>query len=329
MRISVTLNTQNKFKNCYLHLGLHKTASSSFQHTCAKNLDLLRSFDITYPIFSCSQANKVNIINHSSPIRSLFDKHPSNYQVNIKWKVSEQIDEINNSYLNQLEGFLENSNNIILSGEGMSTLHKDGLNKLVEKIKSFNYKVKILALVRSPYAMYCSGLQTSIKSGSYSNLISLNETLPNSVDNNRALRSNTIKKLKLLFKESIQFYNFKDACNHKYGPVGFLIDNFLKIDSSLFQYIKKNESLFNLTIRLQNEQNKINPVFLDKKLNPKHISLKHLNDNFNFSGKFLLTKKEFKKIEEIIYRENKKILKLTGINFKDEIIEFSKPIFCK
>ncbi len=106
-----------------------------------------------------------------------------------------------------------------------------------------------------------------------------------------------------------------------------MIDNSLKLDSSLFEYSRANESLFNLTVRLQNEQNKLNPAILNNKLNPKYISLEHLNNNLNFSGKFLLTKNEYKKIEEIIIQENKKFFELTGINFKNELIEFSKPIF--
>ena len=154
-------------KICHLHLGLHKTASSSFQETCRRNRGLLSSFGVTYPIFNClvAKKNKSSIFNHSVPIYSLFCENPRNYHMNIRWNVIDQIEEVNNSYWQQLEGFLETSNNIILSGEDISLLEKDALEKLVEKIKSYDYKVHIFALVRNPYNFFCSAVQQKIKSG--------------------------------------------------------------------------------------------------------------------------------------------------------------------
>lgn len=313
-------------KNCYLHIGLHKTASSSFQRTCSRNINLLKSFDITYPIFTCSEANKNSIENHSIPIYSLLCKEPERYHINITWNVSDQIKQVNQSYLKQLVGFLEESNNIILSGEGISMLDTQSLKELVETIKSYDFKVHIIALVRNPYEYFCSDIQEFIKAGNYINLISLFETPPTTFINNVGLRSHIIKKLKLTFQKGIQFYSFENACKHKLGPVGFLIDKYLKLNPSLFEYCKINESLFNLTVRLQNAQNKLNPAILNEKLNPKYVSLKGLNKYFSFSGKFILTKKEFNIIEESIYQENNKYLELTGINYNDESIKFSNPI---
>ena len=315
------------FKNCYLHLGLHKTASSSFQITCSRNINLLKSFDITYPIFTCSEANQNSIKNHSIPIYSLLQKKPQPYHINVRWNVIDQIKQVNKSYLEQLERYLEESNNIILSGEDISLLDTQSLKELVEKIKFYNFNVHIIALIRNPYNYFCSEIQQLIKSGSYINLVSFNEDPVNDLNRNTGIRSYIVQKLKSTFNKNIQFYSFEDACKHNYGPVGFLIDNYLKLDPSLFEYSRVNESLFNLTVRLQNEQNKLNPAIFNNKLNPNYISLQHLNNYLNFSGKFLLTKNEYKKIEEIIIQENKKFFELTGINFKNDLIKFSKPTF--
>ena len=313
-------------KNCYLHLGLHKTASSSFQQTCSRNINLLKSFNITYPYFTCSAANENLITNHSIPIYSLLCKNPEEYHINIKWNVSDQIKQVNKSYLEQLEGYLEESNNIILSGEDISILDKQSLKDLFNKIKSYNFRVHIFALVRNPYKLLCSAIQEYIKCGFYINLNSFNQNPSNSLIKNVGLRSDIVEKLKLTFKKNIQFYSFENACKHNYGPAGFLIDKYLKLDPSLLEYSRINESLFNLTVRLQNEQNKLNPAILNDKSNPKYISLGQFNKYLSFSGKFLLTEKEFKNIEEIIHQENNKYLELTGINYKDELIKFSKPI---
>ena len=154
-------------KICYLHLGLHKTASTSFQSTCKRNENLLKSFDITYPTFKCSAKNKNSVINHGIPICSLFHQEPKKAPVNIRWNICDKIDEINTSYNKQLEEYLEESNNIILSGESISTLGKDEINKFINKVKNYDYKVKALALVRRPYAFYCSSIQEMVKKGQY------------------------------------------------------------------------------------------------------------------------------------------------------------------
>ena len=77
---------------------------------------------------------------------------------------------------------------------------------------------------------------------------------------------------------------------------------------------------------MQNEHNKYNPIIVNGKLNPKYISLMHLNKNFDTSGKFLLTKKEYNFIKDSLEIENKKYLDLLGDDFVDKSIQFSKPI---
>jgi hypothetical protein len=315
-------------KICHLHLGLHKTASSSFQETCARNRELLGSFGITYPIFNCLAASKSNQINHSTSIYSLFCKNPKDYHANIRWNLCGQIDAVNRSYNKQLEAFLERSTNLIISGEDISVLDKDALEKFVEKIKSYDYTVDIFALVRSPYNYLCSSLQQVIKGGRYRNLISLNDLLPTrkNVEIKQATRSTIVEKLKSTFHENIQFYSFENACKHKYGPVGFLIEKQLQIDPSLFVYSKVNESLFNLSVRVQNEQNKLKPEIINGKKNHDYVSLLHLNKSFSSSGKFLLTENEYNFIKDSLETENKKYLDLLGEDFVDKSIKFSKPI---
>ena len=95
--------------------------------------------------------------------------------------VLNQINEVNKSYLEQFERFLEESDNIILSGEDISILKKDPLNKLVEKIQSYGYKIHVFALVRSPYSFCCSAIQQKIKTGKYLSKISLNDIWENNV----------------------------------------------------------------------------------------------------------------------------------------------------
>ena len=78
-------------KTCYLHLGLHKTASSSFQQTCAANIARLQQERLHYPIFSCPSAkpSRLKISNHSVPLRSLYEQNPAEYHINKRWKIKD------------------------------------------------------------------------------------------------------------------------------------------------------------------------------------------------------------------------------------------------
>ncbi len=78
---------------------------------------------------------------------------------------------------------------------------------------------------------------------------------------------------------------------------------------------------------LQNEFNKINPKFIDSKVNPEFIKFpKTVEKSFESSGKFLLTEVEYSLIEGFIKNEAELLNKVLGLNFSDEEVLFSDPI---
>ena len=121
-------------KTCFLHVGLHKTASSSFQVTCAKNIACLRNNGITYPLFNCDHAGIQNIQNHSIPIFSLFTEQPHEYRINKQSNILNNIKAVNSSYESQLGKLLESSNKLIISGEDISVLSKNSLSRFIQII---------------------------------------------------------------------------------------------------------------------------------------------------------------------------------------------------
>jgi hypothetical protein len=315
-------------KICYLHLGLHKTASTSFQKTCVNNMDLLQVAGITYPLFSCTAANKSKIFIHNAPIASLFKGDPTKHKANIRWGIVNDIEEVNSAYEMQLEGFLRTSQHILISGEGISFLGVPALSAFIDKIHSYDYEIKATALIRSPYSAVCSGMQESIKNGRYIKLISLNNSVPKSFNARRYKKSKIVEKLKSVLGKSITFHSFENACTHSYGPVGFLLEEFLSQDPSVFKYEKANESLSNLFIRMQNELNAINPRFVDRKINPNFQKLSNnVDERLKFSGKFLLTEAEYESINKLIKRQVESLSEITGLDFSEQLLKFSKPIY--
>ena len=315
-------------KTCYLHLGFHKTATSSFQETCASNSALLKdSFGLTYPTFICS-ANGKKVNNHSIPIFSMYCDHPSRYHVNVRWGVGNKIDEVNASYKKQFVQSLERSESLVISGEGIALLPPENLNRLLGDIRQYGYDINALAVVRSPYSSLCSEIQQTIKMGKYIRLISLNGSGQIPRDFKIARVTDRIKKAKSIFHQHIKFFGFDRACSHEFGPVGYLVQNFLEKDPGLFEYTKANESLFDLTVRMQNELNKVNSAIVNGKHNPLFQKLdSSVNRNFAFSGKFLLTEKEYGLVKDQVELESEGINDLLGHDFQDRSIQFADSIF--
>lgn len=315
-------------KVCYLHVGLHKTASSSFQLTCAKNKDLLQKNGLTYPLFSCEAAKKTRIDNHSYPIRSLYTGDPAGFSHNKRWGVSNKIEEVNSSYESQFEHYLASSDNLIISGEEISRLEEQEMSRLIEKIQAYGYRLEVVALVRSPYAAICSAIQQLIKGGRYIKLISLNDRIPNSYSAVRYSKVKILGNLRSVFGANLALHTFDKACANPYGPVGFLLKEFLGQDPSSFKYARSNESMSNLSVRVANEFNKLNPAFIDGKYNEKFLKFPFWVDKeFEFAGKFLLTELEYAFIKDQVDREIEDLDKKFGLDFSGSLLRFSPPIY--
>ena len=234
-------------KEVLIHMGFHKTASSSIQATCANNRKLLLHKGISYPVF---QYNNKNITNHSIPIYSLFTDSPQNYHINIKW--SADAERVNREYREQLEQFTLSDEKLILSGEGISVLPDASLVSLRDYFLNKGYRVKAIAYVRSPVSYQVSAAQERVKNG---------HTLFYS---DKYFPSRRIKKLLSVFSTGIDFYPFRDVCSDEHGPIGY----FLKLagldaaDLKKIKYIQKNESLSDQATRLIAYINEVLPFFL-------------------------------------------------------------------
>ena len=315
-------------KTCFLHLGLPKTASTSFQHTCMQNKILLKTRGVIFPIFNCIAANRNKIINHTQPIVSLFTDKPENYRVNKEWGIYEQIEEINKSYKKQLEHYLQCDEDLLFSGENIYALGEAGLSKFINKIRENNFNIKAIAMIRSPYSHLCSEIQQRIKRGEYIDLISLNNSIPKSFNAKSFSQARRASILKKVLRKNISFYSFEDACSDPHGPINFMIRKLLGHESSSYVVSDiKNESLFNLPVRMANEINKVSYSCNDNKKDAESLRiLAEANLLFKSSGKFLLTQREERLVHSYINNEHKRILESTGINFPLNLIKFTTPL---
>ena len=282
----------------YLHIGLHKTASSSFQLSCASNQAELLRQKIAYPLFACAGTSQKEIENHSIPLFSLYTQDPSQYPINLRWQVP-NLEVTNESYQEQLRHALNQKNDLLLSGEDIASLEPDELSHLRNDLEASGRELVVFACVRSPYAFHCSQVQQQVKDGVAMNPAGL------------CPQRHRIKKLVTVFGDSIHWIPFRKACQHSQGPVGSFF-SFCRIDSTNISIRNSNEGRCAEHVRIQNLLNHQQPRIRDGQLNPQHIRLKPFE-----GSRFLLTPCELSAVNDHLNTENAELERLLGPGFGD------------
>ena len=282
----------------FLHIGLHKTASSSFQLSCAENRTALQKQNIFYPFFHCPGTSHNKINNHSVPLFSLYTTHPEHYPVNLSWGV-QNLKEVNKSYQQQLDYALNQENDLLLSGEDLASLETNELERLLCDFRKSARELVVFACVRSPYAFHCSQVQQQVKDGVAMNTVGL------------CPQRHRINKLKQVFGESLHWIPFAEACLHPQGPVGTFLD-FCGIDPTSITIHNSNEGRSAELVRIQNLLNHHQPRIRDNALNPRHIRLRPFQ-----GSRFLLQPEELAEVTDHLNTENAALEELLGPGFGD------------
>ena len=283
----------------FLHIGLHKTASSSFQLSCATNLAALHKKNLNYPLFECPSTIHQNINNHSIPLFSIYTSHPENYPIHLRWGV-EDIHEVNKAYKQNLIQALNQSQDLLLSGEDVASLDAAELSNCLNDLRSCGRELVAFACVRSPYSFHCSQVQQQVKDGVAMNTVGL------------CPQRHRISKLKQVFGESLHWIPFAEACRHPQGPVGTFLE-FCGIDPTTITIHNSNEGRSAELVRIQNLLNHHQPRIRDNGLNPQHIRLRPFQ-----GSRFLLQTSELAAVTDHLNTENAALEELLGPGFSDQ-----------
>lgn len=316
-------------KTCYLHIGFHKTATTTFQQICGRNRDLLKKAGIFYPQFSYSP-DKGNLFNHSGPLSIIYKHGKAESPI----KLSKQIRRSNLQKKNQRYQLdsLQQECDLLFSGEALSAWPQENYLHFLEDLKAFGFKVKVLALVRPPYSYACSAMQENIKYGKYNPLVGLSRT-PRLRASKKLLpsRSREIENLQQVFGDQINFQPFSKALAHHNGPAAFCLEQLgipmswesIRHDSSF----RSNESLNNPQARAMNLINKEFHAEKSRKQCSKN-NFKILRQGLNDleGDRFLLTQSEFKLMEVQYKKLKQEMNNLLGSSFAEESLKFSDPI---
>ena len=282
----------------FLHIGLHKTASSSFQLSCAANQATLQKQNVFFPLFNCPGTSHNKIDNHSIPLFSLYTTQPEAYPVNVRWGINDTTS-VNQSYAQQLKQALGRDEDLLLSGEDIASLDADELSNCLCDLSSSGRDLVAFACVRSPYAFHCSQVQQQVKDGVAMNPVGL------------CPQRHRISKLKQIFGESLHWIPFADACRHAKGPVGTYLD-FCGIDPTTITIHNSNEGRSAELVRIQNLLNHHQPRIRENALNPQHIRLRPFQ-----GSRFLLQPEELAAVTDHLNSENAALEELLGPGFGD------------
>lgn len=146
----------NTSRKCYLHVGMHKTGSSSIQKS-------LNNHDFK----GDTKYLNIGFENHSIPFYSLFSNFPEHYHIHQRSNRSfYECIKLNLEYLTKIEEELVHSTeNIIISGEDISVLSVEKLRLLEKYLKLFFSDIEVIIYVRPPYSYMVSDFQERIKGG--------------------------------------------------------------------------------------------------------------------------------------------------------------------
>ena len=292
-------------KKIFIHIGNHKTGTSSLQFFLSKKKNFLYKNKILYLI----DKNSTNHHNISWQAIGHF------YYNSKKQNITDLLEEISN----------KKNYNVLISSENFENLKfSKEFKNFIKQIKK-THKLKIIWSIRNQFSYLVSLLTTLINKGAY-------------INNFDILVSNILKRGKLSFKPYVFWFDYMS----QYRQI-CKVFNITKKDIFLLLYSKDcnifQDFCTNLSIKikinsLSNKKN-VSKYFFDNKKNIKNMIKNLLNYNKSYFTKNIVdnksvTKKNknkyfFSKKEILKYR--KKILDFYKLNNEDIMKIFKKNSF--
>lgn len=207
-------------RTIYLHVGPHKTATSSIQTGLLRLRDHLLSHGVLFPLLP--SPNFAPIPNHSAFLYSLFADQPENYHINIGQGITtpSAIVTLHSKYEEYFRTEVAPcpSDTIIFSGEDTILLSDRGLARLRAFLNEHfgpDHTIKVIYYLRAPHDWFASLVQQWIQGGWV-----LDDLFDGNVPNIRAKLEPFVQQFG---PEHILIGKFEDAIAHRNGPAGHLL----------------------------------------------------------------------------------------------------------
>lgn len=286
-----------------LHVGLHKTATTSIQKSLARNRDLLEENGWSYPVIK-DEVEKA-FPNHAMPFyAAFFETYANRPQLLARGYEQSWARPL---FRDKLAQAIEGKERVLFSGEGISFFS----NEELESVKAFfadrSATLEPVCFIRSPFEMATSGLQENIKHGHKFVLKPVR-------------KFEAIEKLKTSLGE-LQTYPFEEAKRHPSGPVGFFIETLGLGDPADFKIFRQNETMSDRATRLIGFVNRLLPISANKQLNTARF-YDDARPLWELPGrKFTFTEAEKNVLSDRVMEENERYLETLGAEYCDNTDE--------
>lgn len=143
-------------RRCILHFGMHKTGSSSIQKTL-----FYLAADVPWTYLNGGKPNA------SVALHTMFSSRPENNTRNVRQGLSEtEVLRRRQALFRLMEAQIAATDkNLVLSGEGMTALAEEELQRLLDWIRPFVDEIVAVGYVRPPKAYMESAFQQVVKGG--------------------------------------------------------------------------------------------------------------------------------------------------------------------
>jgi hypothetical protein len=216
----------------YLHVGPHKTATSSIQEGLRRYREELGLLGIYFPLLPGPDDELYE--NHSLLMHSLFGAEPEGYHINVArgFTTKEAVVALNHHYrdtlINEAHKCANNYSAIVFSGEDMVLLSDSEIRQLREFLLCHfgrTSAIKIVFYVRAPNDWFSSLVQQWVRGG---------EVLDDIIDTKFFdIKAKLQPFCRHFGKDNVLIGKYEDAIHHQGGPVAhFLSLVFDGIDTS-------------------------------------------------------------------------------------------------
>ena len=310
-------------KQLILLAGLHKTATTSIQQSCAANQQALYRVGFAYP--TLSHAGQEKLSNHTKAL-NWFRREPEKAGLlgQFRWPGADpkQRDAFLARFADSLKALPAN---LVMAAEGVSLFSADELETMKAWFAGQGLEIRLFCHVRHLGSWMNSMISQRVTSGI---------ALPIGVAVDEYLQSQSIVRRRIETIRSVfpraEFYSHEQAIQHPAGPVGFFMDNAGIKGKGRFRVVRANEGSSDLATRIVSVLNEkfgrfdaagaINPDFFDNQ--PFIDQVKRIGRR-----KFTLRPDEVAPILPLLEADNAWLAETLGQQFHDRNLRFEEVPF--
>ena len=313
-------------KRLILLAGLHKTATTTIQLTCANNQRALMDAGLFYPMGL--EINDRQYANHTTALLVLFGRPPFSGVRRLggeleRGDIAAMVQQLRAKFTERLEKVQAG---MVLAAESVSTYTVEELEGMRGWFEARGWEMEVICHVRRLSAWISSMIDQHV-TGQYR--LSIDAAVAEFVHVQGVVRPR-IENLRSVFPDA-KFFSHETAVKHPQGPAGFFFDTIgvpLKQDA-VVEANKGRSDCATRAISLLNE--KFGMFDAHGEFNPRYRPGKNFLDKLKAieGPRFALTRSDVEPLLPLLVAENEWLLQTLGPEFHDKELAFPEAPTCQ